>query len=168
VALAARRLARGSDPYRLAAHGVLAGILAFAAVVFADPLESSLVFRVGVVLIGFGGGLFFVGLLTAAMALDTKEMHGLALGAWGAVQAFSAGAAVALGGALRDGVASLAQQGHLGPALTGAGTGYSFVYHLEIALLFATLVVLGPLVRASASERRDRPTTRFGLAEFPG
>jgi BCD family chlorophyll transporter-like MFS transporter len=147
---------------------VLAGILSFAAVVFADPLESSLVFRVGVVLIGFGGGLFFVGLLTAAMALDTKEMRGLALGAWGAVQAFSAGAAVALGGALRDGVTSLGQQGLLGPALDGPGVGYSFVYHIEIALLFATLVVLGPLVRASGAERRDRPATRFGLAEFPG
>jgi len=168
VALAARRLARGTDPYRLAAHGVLAGILAFAAVVFADPLESSLVFRVGVVLIGFGGGLFYVGLLTAAMALDTKDMRGLALGAWGAVQAFAAGAAVALGGALRDTVAGLAQQGVLGPALEGPAIGYSFVYHLEIALLFATLVVLGPLVRSRGAERRAPPSTAFGLAEFPG
>lgn len=168
VALAARRLARGADPFRLAAQGVLAGILAFAAVVFADPLESSLVFRVGVVLIGFGGGLFYVGLLTAAMALDTNGQRGLALGAWGAVQAFAAGGAIALGGALRDGIGSLASAGLLGPALGGAGVGYSFVYHLEIALLFATLVVLGPLVRASAAVARPRPPSRFGLAEFPG
>jgi BCD family chlorophyll transporter-like MFS transporter len=168
VALAARRLARGFDPYRLAAHGVLAGILAFAAVVFADPLESSLVFRAGVVLIGFGGGLFYVGLLTAAMALDTTDLRGLALGAWGAVQAFAAGGAIALGGALRDAVTGLAQQGLLGPGLAGPGTGYSFVYHLEIALLFATLVVLGPLVRASSAGKRERPPTTFGLAEFPG
>lgn len=48
--------------------------------------------------------------------------------------------------------------------------GYSTVYHMEIGLLFLTLVVLGPLVRrqprartaTSASERE-----RFGLAEFP-
>jgi BCD family chlorophyll transporter-like MFS transporter len=46
-------------------------------------------------------------------------------------------------------------------------TGYAFVYHIEIALLFATVVALGPLVgRARRLERaRSAP---FGLAEFPG
>jgi BCD family chlorophyll transporter-like MFS transporter len=107
-------------------------------------------------------------MLTAAMAFDTNDMRGLALGAWGAVQACAAGAAVALGGALRDVVGSLAQQGLLGPALTGPGTGYSFVYHLEIAFLFATLVAIGPLVRTNAAEGRSRPAATFGLAKFPG
>jgi BCD family chlorophyll transporter-like MFS transporter len=33
-------------------------------------------------------------------------------------------------------------------------TGYLMVYHLEIALLFATLVAIGPLVRDPAARRR--------------
>ena len=43
--------------------------------------------------------------------------------------------------------------------------GYSVVYHLEIGLLFVTLIVLGPLVAAlRKSQSASRP---FGLADFP-
>jgi BCD family chlorophyll transporter-like MFS transporter len=149
-------------------------VAAFAAVIFADPLGSALLFRIGAALIGFGGGLFSVGTLTAAMGLEphpqgttNTSANGLALGAWGAVQASAAGIAIALGGGLRDAVSGLAAQGSLGPALTGPSTGYSFVYHVEIALLFATLVAIGPLVRP-ASETRPQGAAKFGLAEFPG
>ena len=127
-------------------------------------------FRVGVFLIGFGGGLFSVGMLTAAMGLEAQGLNGLALGAWGAVQASCAGVAIALGGALRDLVSGLATQGHLGSALANPATGYSFVYHLEMLLLFATVCALGPLVRqrraGTAAQNGDPP--RFGLAELPG
>ena len=88
------------------AIGALIGIAAFSAVIFAAPLESAWLFRVGTALIGFGGGLFAVGTLTAAMAIATSGHSGLALGAWGAVQASAAGIAIALGGVLRDGVGS--------------------------------------------------------------
>jgi BCD family chlorophyll transporter-like MFS transporter len=165
--LAARALAWGSDPHRIAACGVLAGIVAFAAVIFAEPLDSPLLFRLGTALIGFGGGLFSVGTLTAAMALEHNGQSGLALGAWGAVQASAAGVAIALGGALRDGIGALGASGALGPALGGPAVGYSFVYHLEIGLLFLTLVVIGPLVRTT-SDHRPAAASRFGLAEFPG
>jgi BCD family chlorophyll transporter-like MFS transporter len=163
----ARQLARGTDPHRLAAAGVLAGLAAFSAVIFAAPLGSAVLFRAGATLIGFGGGLFLVGTLTAAMDLARRGESGLALGAWGAVQASAAGAAIALGGALRDLVSGLAAAGALGPALDGPATGYSFVYHVEIALLFACLVAIGPLVRRSGASRRD-VSSKFGLAEFPG
>jgi BCD family chlorophyll transporter-like MFS transporter len=166
-AVAARLLSRGSDPHRLAAAGALVGIGAFAAVVFAAPLQSALLFRVGAGLIGLGGGFFSVGSLTAAMALDQGGRSGLALGAWGAVQATAAGVAIATGGALRDVVSSLGTQGLLGEALAGPAVGYSVVYHVEIGLLFMTLVTIGPLVRVTRAERRV-PATRFGLAEFPG
>lgn len=166
-ALAARRLGRGADPHRLAAFGAVAGLGAFAAVIFAAPLESALLFRAGTALIGFGGGLFAVGTLTAAMARDRGGDSGLALGAWGAVQASAAGIAVALGGAIRDGVAALAAAGALGPAMAGPAVGYSVVYHIEIALLFATLVAIGPLVRSARNEPVPPSATRFGLAEFP-
>ena len=66
-------------------------------------------------LIGFGGGLFSVGTLTAAMDLETGGQSGLALGAWGAVQATAAGLAIALGGALRDVVSRLADAGRARP-----------------------------------------------------
>jgi BCD family chlorophyll transporter-like MFS transporter len=72
------------------------------------------------------------------------------LGAWGAVQATCAGLAIAAGGAVRDGVNSLAVHGSLGTTLTGASTGYGAVYQIEIILLFATLVAIGPLVRSGA------------------
>jgi BCD family chlorophyll transporter-like MFS transporter len=166
-ALAARMLGRGSDPHRLAAIGALVGIGAFAAVVFAAPLGSALLFRVGATLIGLGGGFFSVGSLTAAMALDRGDHSGLALGAWGAVQATAAGAAIAVGGALRDVISTLGSRGLLGEALAGPAVGYSFVYHLEIVLLFMTLVAIGPLVR-SGHRSHPIPTTKFGLAEFPG
>jgi len=166
-ALAARWLDRGADPHRIAARGLLAGVVAFAAVIFAAPLALPLLFRIGTGLIGFGGGLFSVGMLTAAMDLETRGNTGLALGVWGAMQASAAGAAVALGGALRDTVNALAMQGSLGTALNGASTGYSVVYHLEIALLFASLVALGPLVRPMSRGRQRPSCPKFGLAEFP-
>ena len=165
-ALAARQLGRGASPSRLAATGVLVGIAAFCAVIFAPSLDSVLLFRVGTALIGFGGGLFSVGTLTLAMSRDDRS-QGLALGAWGAVQASCAGLGIALGGVLRDAIGTLAGSGALGAALDQPATGYSFVYHVEIALLFATLVAIGPLVRPSGGPTQHE-SHRFGLAEFPG
>ncbi len=163
---AARQLARNADPYRLAATGVVTGIAAFSTVILAAPMDSTLLFRIGTTLIGFGGGLFAVGTLTAAMNSATNDQVGLALGAWGAVQATAAGLAIAMGGAIRDVFSSLATAGALGPALQGKAVGYTVVYHIEILLLFATLVAIGPLVRSNVNHKRSM-TMRFGLAEFP-
>jgi MFS transporter, BCD family, chlorophyll transporter len=163
--IAARALSRGADPLRLAAYGALAGLPAFSAVVFASPADSSLMFRVGALLIGFGSGLFAVGTLAAAMKLEEGRFVGLALGAWGAVQAAAAGSATFLGGALRDLVSTLASEGALGTALANPVTGYTAVYHLEMLLLFITLVAIGPLV----GRRTQQPPTprKFGMAELP-
>jgi len=172
-ALSARRLQNGADPQRLAAHGALVGVVAFAAVIFSAPLASAALFRIGAVMIGFGGGLFAVSTLTVAMDLadvrhdrDATPTSGLVLGAWGAVQACAGGLAIGLGGALRDGIHALAVNGWLGDAMSGPAVGYQVVYHLEIALLFATLVAIGPLVR-TRRERTPR-TDSFGLAEISG
>jgi len=166
-ALSARRLGKGADPYRVAAIGALVGLIAFSAVIFSAPLMSPFLFRIGTTLIGFGGGLFAVGTLTAAMALAQDGESGLALGTWGAVQATAAGAAVAGGGVIRDAMSALAGDGHLGVALADPATGYSIVYHIEIALLFATLAVIGPLVRSRHLVAPQREL-QFGIAEFPG
>jgi BCD family chlorophyll transporter-like MFS transporter len=101
------------------------------------------------------------------MGMERREHVGLALGAWGAVQATCAGIAIALGGAIRDVVSHVATQGLLGEALMSTTTGYSFVWHIEICLLFATLIALGPLVRPVGKSRRDA-ASKFGMAGLPG
>ena len=162
-AWSARALTRGGDPYRIAAYGVLGGLVAFSAVIFAEPLASPNLFRLGAMLIGFGGGLFSVGTLTAAMNLEAdgefSELRGLALGAWGAVQATCAGLAIGFGGAVRDIVSAMAEHGLLGTALMRPATGYSFVYHIELYLLFATLIALGPLVRRRETAFASKPVS---------
>ena len=167
VALAARKLDNGADPCRVAGYGAMAGIVAFAAVILAAPLEVSLIFALGVWLIGFGGGLFAVGTLTASMNLVKDGKSGLAVGAWGAVQASAAGGAIAVSGMLSDGVAWAAGRHMLGDAVTGAAVGYGAVYLVEIVLLFATLIAIGPLVR-KVRGAQSGSSSRFGLAEFPG
>ncbi|MGD0103170.1 MAG: PucC family protein [Rhodopila sp.] len=140
--LASRVLSRGADPFRMACYGALTGIPAFAAVMMAAPLSSAAMFAAGTSLIGFGAGLFGHGTLTATMNLAPRNQTGLALGAWGAVQASAAGVAIALGGIFRDVVARIAPQDWL-----GAAAGYDFVYAIEVLLLCATLLTMIPLVR---------------------
>ena len=164
--MASRHLGRGADPVRLAGYGAVVGVFAFAAVVLAAPLDSPLMFRIGTGAIGFGGGMFAIGTLTSAMLVGRQEHTGLALGAWGAVQATAAGLGIAAGGALRDIVSGWASSGSLGPALTGPATGYGTVYHIEIILLFAALVAIGPLTRRPGEQADSHPGLR--LAEFPG
>lgn len=164
--LAARQLSRDGEPHRLAGFGAVIGAAAFAAVIFSGAIESAPLFCVGVAGIGLGCGLFSVGTLTAAMAMAREGQSGLALGAWGAVQATAAGIAIAFGGGMRDLIASLAESGRLGAAFAGPYTAYSFIYHIEIALLFAMLVAIGPLARHAPADARRAPT-RFGLADFP-
>jgi BCD family chlorophyll transporter-like MFS transporter len=165
--LAGRLLGRGADAIRLAAYGALLGLPAFSAVIFAAPLDAGWLFRLGALGIGFGGGLFAVGTLYAAMRMDSGGFIGLALGAWGAVQSIAAGLAMFFGGAMRDFVSGLASQGALGPALTDPATGYSFVYHVEMYLLFVTLVVIGPLAKRAATSSVT-PAKRTGLADLRG
>ena len=168
--LAARWLGRGMDPFRMAARGPLIGIGALSAVVFSAPLGSTALFFVGAAGIGLGGGIFSVATLTAAMNLPETGLagRGVVLGAWGAAQATAAGASVAIGGLLRDGIGHLALSGRLGQGLAVPSTGYSFVYHFEIGLLFVTLAVLGPLVRTRIlTTQTEQGKARFGLAEFP-
>lgn len=148
--LAARALNRGADPYRVAGYGALAGLFAFSSVIFAAPMASAALFAIGVTLVGFGAGLFAHGTLTASMNMAEKDATGLALGAWGAVQALAAGVAIAAGGLLSDAITALAVSGRLGPTLAAPATGYTTVYLIELVLLFVTLAAIGPLVRHQA------------------
>lgn len=145
--IASRVLGRGADPYRMAMRGAWIGIPAFAMVMAAAPLQSVALFVAGAFFIGLGGGLFAHGTLTATMQHASKEETGLALGAWGSVQATAAGLAMALGGVLRQA---------LGEPL-GLTAAYSSVYGLELILLAATLMAMAPLARNRAPAT-DIPT----------
>lgn len=172
-AMAARRLGRGSDPLRYAALGLMVGIVGFSMVVFSAPFDSALMFRIATILIGLGSGLFAVCLLTATMDMAAAQStghttSGIALGAWGAVNATAAGVGLAAGGALRDIIANLGASGFFGREITDPAFGYGAVYHVEIALLFATLIVLGPLVGQRRRAEKSNTQTGFGLTQFPG
>jgi len=135
-AWASRVLGRGADPFRMACGGVWVGIPAFLAVLVSAPQASLLLFALGTLLIGFGAGLFGHGTLTATMNHAPPGQAGLALGAWGAVQATAAGLAMVLGGIIRD----------LMALVVDSGTAYAFVYSLEVVLLLITLYAMYPLI----------------------
>jgi BCD family chlorophyll transporter-like MFS transporter len=155
---AAKRLGGGADAHLVAAQGALFGIAGFSLIIFSGPTAQVLFFVLGVMLIGYGAGLFGHATLTACMAAAPSDQVGLALGVWGAVNATCAGLAIAFGGVLRDSVTSLATSGALGDGFTDPVVGYIGVYLIEIALLFVTLAVVGPLVqRTGASALRPQP-----------
>ena len=135
-ALASNVLGRGADPFRMACGGVLVGVPAFTAVLMSAPQASLLLFALGTLFIGFGAGLFGHGTLTATMNHAPPGQAGLALGAWGAVQATAAGLAMGLGGIIRD----------LTALVVDSGTAYAFVYSLEVVLLLITLYAMYPLL----------------------
>jgi BCD family chlorophyll transporter-like MFS transporter len=155
--LASRVLARGFDPLRMAVLGAAAGMPAFLAVIMAAFGAPVLLFAAGTFGIGFGAGLFGHGTLTATMRLAPPDRVGLALGAWGAVQASAAGLAVALGGTVRDIAGALAARAGHGPAV-----GYDVVYGIEILLLLTTVALMVPLINRDdpagmLSRHRARP-----------
>lgn len=158
--ISTRALERGFDPLRLAGAGMVAGICAFMLVLLAAPLAAPMLLAIGAGAIGFGIGLFSVGTLIAAMALAERGDSGVALGAWGAVQATAAGGALAVGGVLRDTVSWASGAG-------GRAAGYATVYSLEIVMLIAALIVLGPLAGKRIGIAGELPGGQMVLPEFP-
>lgn len=165
-AYSGKRLAAGADPLRLAGLGAVAGTAAFLMTIFAAPLGSIPMLFAGAIVIGFGVGLFSVGTMIAAMGLSRSNNAGLALGAWGAVQASCAGLGIALGGLIRDGMAHFAMADGMGTTLADRATGYGTVFCLEILLLLVTMVVLGPVIGRDQVRVKDE-SKGFGLSEFP-
>jgi len=158
LGLAAYKLKGGSNPYAVAAMGALAGIGAFACLLGAPLLSAPGIFAVGVLIVGFGAGMFAHGTLTASMNMAQGDATGIALGAWGAVQATAAGLAIATGGVLSDAIGAMARSGRLGHALAGPATGYSAVYLIEAALLLATILTVLPLARSGPVESASAET----------
>ncbi len=164
--LAGALLTRGWDSNLMAAGGAVLGVFAFAAVISAGLNGSAGLFRSGTLLIGFGNGLFAVCTLIAAMRLAEGGHSGLALGAWGAVQATANGGAIFIGGAIRDLVEGMARLGWLGIDMPGPAFAYGVVYYIEIGLLLATLVVIAPLLLPKNRAIMQSSSTKFGISEM--
>ena len=144
-------LGRGGDPYRMANAGALIGLPAFVLVISAAPLNLTWIFLIGNFLIGFGGALFGHGTLTATMNRAPRNQAGLALGAWGAVQATAAGVGMALSGTLRDLINAFLGAGPGPWGLPGSANGYLSVYLFEIGLLVITILATLPLIRRATA-----------------
>jgi len=139
-------LGRGADPIRMSIAGVLVGVPAFGLVIASSWIDSVPAFVTGVLAIGLGAGLFGHGTLTATMNSAPQSQAGLALGAWGAVQATCAGIAVALGGLLADALA-VAARGRVFAGSDPRAIGFTSVYLMEIVLLLTTAALLTALLR---------------------
>jgi MFS transporter, BCD family, chlorophyll transporter len=155
--LASHILAKGYDPFRMSHAGALVGAVAFLAIIASAPLVLPVLFACGVFLLGFAGGAFSHGTLTAAMHAAPKSQAGLALGAWGAAQATAGGLGIGLGGVIRDLVVASPWGNRF-----GAATGYTVVYAIEIALLAVTLIAMLPLVRNAKSATPGLPYYQSG------
>jgi BCD family chlorophyll transporter-like MFS transporter len=139
-AYASQVLSKGSDPYRISCAGAAIGLPAFGIVILSVPLAMPELFLIGNFLIGFGGALFGHATLTATMNQAPVHSTGIALGAWGSVQATAAGLGIALSGVIRDVVNHVSDQE---PAL-----GYYVVYSIEFLLLVITIAVTVPLIQS--------------------
>ena len=73
------------------------------------------------------------------------------------MQATAAGSALALGGIIRDTVA----------LFDNRADGYATVYGLEIIMMFAAMIVLGPLAGKRIGHAEAIVGGRMALPEFP-
>ena len=57
----------------------------------------------------------------------------------------------------------------LGASLNNEATGYLFVYHIELALLVVTLVILSPLIKSARNKetKSNQKSADIGIADFP-
>ncbi|MEM9704651.1 MAG: PucC family protein [Pseudomonadota bacterium] len=137
LALASRILsAAPANAMRLAVSGALVGVPGVFAIQVAANISSMQLFLGAIAVIGFGAGLFGHGTLTATMQASPKDQSGLALGAWGAVQATAAGVAMVLAGVVRDLVLALSPGSE-----SSIGLAYTVVFLIEAVFLIAAIFV---------------------------
>ena len=143
-AVASRVLGRSGRPVAVARVGAAVGVPGFGAIILSSFLGLAPLFVLGTLATGLGAGLFGHATLTATMRAAPREQVGLALGAWGAVQATAAGIGVAIGGIVRDVVVALSGSADFDPA-----AAYIPVFMIEILFLVLALGAMTPLIRAS-------------------
>ena len=156
--LASRWLARGARPADMAIYGATVGVPAFGLIVLSSTVLSVPLLMGATLFAGFGAGLFGHGTLTATMRAAPRDQIGLSLGAWGAVQATSAGLAIAIGGAVRDAVVATEAAGSF------AATPYTAVFMLEAGLLILALLFAFPLRNKNSGQSKDDEATQMSFS----
>ena len=155
-AVASRWLGQGADAARFARTGAAIGLPGFAAIILSAQMigtgAGTALFLLGTLATGLGAGLFGHATLTAVIRNAPKNRVGMALGAWGAVQATAAGIGIASAGVLRDLILAS------GSTTQSAALPYVAVFATEIAMLALAFVVLGPLIRDRMRARAPSAT----------
>ncbi|MEM8554566.1 MAG: PucC family protein [Pseudomonadota bacterium] len=148
---ASRNLGKGGSPTAMAVAGAAFGLPGFAAVIASSFGFGTPLFLAGTLFIGLGAGLFGHATLTATMRAAPKDKTGLALGAWGSVQATAAGVGMALAGWLRDAIHALPQD-----AGVSLHTPYLTVFSVEIVFLVLVVLLFLPLVGLRGQNQKPR------------
>ncbi|MEM9576710.1 MAG: PucC family protein [Pseudomonadota bacterium] len=160
--IASRVLGRGASPIHYAIVGALIGMPGFLAIILSSLSASIALFLIGTFATGLGTGLFGHATLTATIRAAPANQIGLALGAWGAVQATAAGIGVALAGIVRDLIVGLQH-------ITGNApeTPYNFVFSVEVLFLAAALVTTLPFLknRTGTNTSSHKDAGRMDAAE---
>ncbi|MCR9156031.1 MAG: PucC family protein [Rhodobacteraceae bacterium] len=150
--IASRTLSNGGVPSVTSMTGAMIGIPGFAAIIFSAYGGGTAAFLAGTLLIGIGAGLFGHSTLTATMRAAPKEKVGLALGAWGSVQATAAGIGMALAGWVRDLIVALpADENGL-----SVETPYNVVFSMEMAFLVIAVFLVFPLAGRGGFSKATR------------
>lgn len=133
VTLAGFLLYRKVAPVLLIGLGCVVGAVGFGVISLASDAALVGPFRVGVVMISSGRGLFMVGSIILVMSLTDVSHAGFLLGVWGIVQAMAQGLGTIGGGVIRD----VAQY------LTGSVVlGYTIVYGTSLIILVIVVLIL--------------------------
>ena len=148
---ASRILSRGGVPSSTSLTGALIGIPGFAAIIASAYGGGTPMFLIGTGLIGVGAGLFGHATLTATMRAAPRDNIGLALGAWGSVQATAAGIGMALAGWVRDLIVAMPTQNGL-----SVQTPYLTVFSIEMAFLVVAVIITIPLAARGGLTRPPR------------
>ncbi|MEO0402270.1 MAG: PucC family protein [Pseudomonadota bacterium] len=149
--IASRGLGQGGSPDRFAMLGAGIGVPGFIAIIASSLSGGIAMFLAGTLATGLGAGLFGHATLTATLRAAPKNRIGLALGAWGAVQATAAGLGVALAGIVRDLIV-----GAQAPGGTSVQMPYNTVFMIEAVFLALAILVLLPALKYPRS-KTDRP-----------
>ncbi len=159
--IASRVLGQGGAPARMALIGAAIGVPGFAAIIASSMGPGVPMFLAGTFATGLGAGLFGHATLTATIRAAPSERTGLALGAWGAVQATAAGIGIALAGIVRDVIVGW----QAGAAGLTAQTPYTVVFMIELIVLLLAILVILPLIKSTGA-RTNKPDMRVAGSEM--
>ncbi len=153
--IASKVLSGAYSPVALSRCGAAIGLPGFAAIILSSFGGGAPVFLIGTLLTGLGAGMFGHATLTATIRGAPRHQIGLALGAWGGVQATCAGLGIALAGIIRDLLVV-----HPGPAGLSPHAPYNFVFGIEMVFLLLAILVAVPIGRMAARKTYDPKAAR--------